>query len=186
MKRHEIARCCLLNRQAHWEFSRDLDALRCQERQPQQKLLGAKLVVAVNRISRWWLACARRQWLNQVAWDAARMHAFPHRTETNYAPWRRHFRGGIDGIKRILATTRYLVHSDADVACPECRTSPVCVALWTQVGEKMARSTPHLHIGCVACMISSPHFSHDDIVCMKVFSASMRRKAVWHLHCVRE
>ena len=89
MKRHEIARCCLLNRQAFWEFSRDLDALRCQERQPQQKLLGAKLVVATNRISRWWLACTRRQWLNQVAWDAARMHAFPHRTETNFAPLRR-------------------------------------------------------------------------------------------------
>ena len=169
--RSELARCCLLNKDTFGEFSGDVVALRWEKGSPHQKLLASKRCVAASRASRWWRACVQRRWLNQVAWEAARMHAFPHRTETNFLPWRRHFCGGIAGIDRIHATTRYVPSSDAAVVCPHCDDAPVCVALWRQVGEKMVRSTPHLDIGCGSCM-TSRSFQGHDVGWVTVFSLS--------------
>jgi len=161
MTRLELARCCLLDKKTFEEFSGDLDALRCGKASPHQKLLGSKRCVAASRITRWWRGCVQRRWLNHVAFDAARMHAFPHRTETNYRPWRRLFCGGIAGIDRIHATTRFVHSSDAAVVCPDCKDAPVSVALWRQVGCKMVRSTPYLDIGCGSCMMSRSFQGHD-------------------------
>ena len=161
MKRIEIARCCLLNKLTRNEFCDDLNSLRRMEKLPNQKLIGSTRFVAASRASQWWRSCVQRQWLNRVAYDAAHMHAFPHRTETNYPPLRRHFRGGIDGIRRIRATIKYVTYSDTEIACPECETCPVTMALWTQVGERVVRSTPQLHIGCRHCIFSHSRWSHD-------------------------
>jgi len=108
------------------------------------------------------------------------MHSFPHRTETNYPPWRRHFCGGIAGIDRILATTRYVPFFDADVACPECGTSPASVAVWRRIGEKMVRSTPYLAIGCGACMSSESCNGYDE-GCITAFSQARgaKKELIW-------
>ena len=171
MIRLELARCCLLNKQTREEFSGDLDALRCEKGSPHQKLLGSKRFVAAIHASRWWHGCTQRRWLNRVAWEAARLHAFPHRTETNYPPWRRHFCGGIAGIDRIHATTRFVSNSGAAVACPECKTASASVALWRQVGDKIIRSTPHLDIGCSSCMLSRS-FHDYSVGRITIFSGS--------------
>jgi len=156
-----MARCCLLNRCMLTEFSEDLEALRIKRKLSRQKLLGSKRFVAAIQTFRWWQRVARRRWLNQVAWEAARMHAFPHRTETNYPPWRRFFCGGVAGIALIRGTTRFIPRCDTELLCPECGTSPINVAIWSQFGEKMVRSTPHIDIGCRSCMLSREYHYFD-------------------------
>jgi hypothetical protein len=147
----EIVRCCSTSLAAWGAFAADARGLAGRFRPRRFRLEGAARCVAARTISRLWRLRRVRAWMDAVARDAARLHAFPHRTETNYAPWRAHFRGGIAGIARIMATQRFTPHLQAHPTCPECGVGEVEVAWHWRDGCKMARSTPRLTLGCRAC-----------------------------------
>jgi len=111
------------------------------------------------------------------------MHAFPHRTETNYPPWRRHFRGGLAGIERIHATTRFVPCSETRFLCPVCGLSSIDTANWFQVGEGVLSSTPVIKIGCRPCIFTRDFWSHDsDAGWLTTLQASFGRSQLPWIH----
>ena len=154
LTRSDLVHCCLVTLCSSKTFRQDLRSLREKRPLPQCLLLGSARAVAATIISKWLQTTLMKRWLNRVAWEGARKHCFPHRTETNYKPWREHFRGGLAGIERIMTTLKFTPQLKEIPLCPECQSAPVSAAWWRHIGDCMPRSSPYLHVGCESCAIS--------------------------------
>jgi len=108
-------------------------------------------LVACLHLQRSWRRLRSLRWIDDVAATVPELHAFPHRLETNLAALLPKFRGGIRAIPRIVETRRFLCRSAPTPLCPRCGTYAVRGVVYQQLGEKMARSSPHLFFGCAPC-----------------------------------
>lgn len=152
LKRADLAKCFLLSKTLYQAFRQELLALKLCSWLRLCRTLGSRRSVAAHLIAKWWFNVGRSRWLNRVAYEAVRLHAFPHRTVTNYLPWKDHFRGGILAIDRIHATKDFASPRDS-LECPVCRSAFIDTAVYTQIGEKMAQSTPRVDVGCGNCLL---------------------------------
>jgi hypothetical protein len=148
--------------------ARDLLALACLDRRARQeaaasvaalkrKQLGPGVVwgfqreVACCLLQAFWKALLQARWIDRVASSLATLHAFPHRLKTNLLQLQRLFGGGLAAIPRIRRTRRFLSRLRASYLCPRCSRHPIRSAVYQQIGEKMACSTPHIFFACSSC-----------------------------------
>jgi len=131
----------------------DLDALQIVTLKSKHNLLiGTARCIAAAIISKWWKLKLMRSWMDKVLHAAVRLHAFPHRFNTNYKPWDIHFHEGINSIQRIMHTNKFTPRLLKMPQCPCCKTAPLEAAWYRRIGCKMARSTPHIDVGCATCL----------------------------------
>jgi len=182
LTRCDILACCKTTRLNHEVRSLDLAVLRFTPmrevpgwRHAKHLLPGTIRLTAAAKLGRWWRRSLTRRWLDLVAWSAARMHAFPHRTRANYPPWRRHFDGGLAGIGRIMATVRFTPAAlSVPLWCPVCHKAPVTCAWYYWIGTKMARSSPYISIGCASCSMAERGY-RDDVVQVSYFASWLEK-----------
>ena len=148
--RSDLLTCCSINQSSFVEYHYDRQALR-EHLVLVGLLTGVLRSAASGKIARWWRLRRLECWMNNVARSVARMHAFPHRTSTNYIPWKRHFTGGLAGIDRILSKTRFTPRLSKPIECSKCNKNSVDSATYLQIGSKMARSTPTVSLTCSLC-----------------------------------
>jgi hypothetical protein len=124
------------------------------------RLLGTIRHVAAARLSFWWQRALLRIWLDRVAYDAARMHSFPHRLITNFPPWTCHFKGGLSHISRILSTVSFTPRVETLPCCTACGRVVDAVCFFRDE-VKMVNSSPHLYVGCRECLLRAPLATHS-------------------------
>jgi len=119
-----------------------------------RRILGRSFVarqLAAITISRWWERLSAQAWLNCVARECLKFHAFISRLQTNYPPLQRPFGRGLRSLPRLHATRRP-VRIDHPPRCPFCSSRRIDAACYYRDGLKIARSTPYLRVGCQACV----------------------------------
>lgn len=145
-------------------------------------LPGAARSVAANRLARWWLLVRFDHWLNAAAAAAVRIHAFPHRTETNYVPWRRHYGGGIVSIDRLRALRRFGSRLREAPVCPRCSAAPASAVVYKQVGCKMVSSTPHVDLYCRMCVQQAWCWEDEHVLVSHFGQFKLARTLHWHAY----
>lgn len=146
----DLLRLASLDRRALREAAASVAALQRKKLGP-GVLGGFRAIVACLVLQAFWKGLLQRRWLDRVAASLPRLHAFPHRLRTNLLQLLPLFKGGLEAIPRIRRTRRFLPLIRGGYPCPECSRHLIRSAVYQQVGEKMALSTPYIFFGCRSC-----------------------------------
>ena len=152
LRASEIGRYCATSRPLFERYETDVSALRLTRLSSSSTILtGTARCIAVDILTSWWRRQCLQKWMDRVAWESVRFHAFPNRFNTNYEHWMSHFGHGLVSIPRIMKTVRFTPRLSKTLRCPCCKNGPIEAAWYRRFGDKMARSTPHIDVGCASC-----------------------------------
>lgn len=148
----DIGKYCIASVTLAKHYEKDIGTLRLGHLSSNQvPLPGISRCLAADVLIGWWRRQRLQNWMDRVACEGVRMHAFPNRFETNYKPWRSNFSQGVVSIPRIYETVRFTPTLYKTTRCPCCQKEPIEAAWYWRDGDKMVRSTPHLDVGCLSC-----------------------------------